>query len=104
MTVLVTTVDGVFSLFGDVPELVLAHLCSVYGDSSIEIVDASGQSPADSLRAMRKRSGLSQSELARQLGTTKQMVSNLERGERAISRKMAYRLALVFGTVPGRFV
>ena len=53
---------------------------------------------------MRKLAGLSQSELARQLGTTKQMVSNLERGERAISRKMAYRLALVFGTVPGRFV
>ena len=98
MTVLVTTVDGVFSLSGDVPELVLAHLCSVYGDSSIEIVDASGQSPADSLRAMRKLAGLSQR------GTTKQMVSNLERGERAISRKMAYRLALVFGTVPGRFV
>ena len=71
MTVLVTTVDGVFSLSGDVPELVLAQLRSVYGDSSIEIVDASGQSPADSLRAMRKLAGLSQSELARQLGTTK---------------------------------
>ena len=46
MTVLVTTVDGVFSLSGDVPELVLAHLCSVYGDSSVEIIDEYSQARA----------------------------------------------------------
>lgn len=56
------------------------------------------------LRFYRKLNHLSQSELARKLGTSKQAISQMENGKRAISASTARKLASVLGTSLSRFI
>jgi transcriptional regulator with XRE-family HTH domain len=46
-------------------------------------------SPADRLRALRRRRGLTQREVAAQLGLDEGTVVDLERGRRRVSRRVA---------------
>jgi DNA-binding XRE family transcriptional regulator len=55
-------------------------------------------SPAKVLRGFRGRDGMTQLELAGQLGIAQTRVSEMESGKRRISVKMAKQLAEVFGT------
>ncbi len=62
-------------------------------------------SPGDYLRRFRLDRDLTQAELGRQLGAVpRQNVSNMEKGRRPISRRMALRLARFFGVPAARFI
>lgn len=52
---------------------------------------------AETLKKMRKERGLSQEELAERLGTSKQVISRYESGQRIPKISMAYQLAKVLG-------
>ncbi len=56
------------------------------------------------LRNYRKMAKMTQTDLAKKLGTSKQFISNLENNIRPISRKMAIALGKEFGVTPGRFI
>ncbi len=58
-------------------------------DTELYKEDVSAQTPFYNLRFYRKLNGLTQKELADELGIAKQYVSNMETGERSISRQMA---------------
>jgi DNA-binding XRE family transcriptional regulator len=61
--------------------------------------------PADNLRFYRGAKGITQAQLARVLGgIPRQNVSEMERGLRPIGKRMARKLAEVFGTSPVRFL
>ena len=52
------------------------------------------------IRGGRVREGWTQTELARRLGISKTVVSDLENGRRPVSKKMAVQLGEVFGSSP----
>ena len=54
--------------------------------------------PAAILRGYRNRDEFSQIDLAKRLGITQADISNMERGRRSISKKMAEKLAKIFKT------
>jgi ribosome-binding protein aMBF1 (putative translation factor) len=56
--------------------------------------------PGRLIRGGRTREGWTQSELAKRLGVSKTVVSDLEHGRRPISKKMAGKLGEVFGSSP----
>lgn len=56
----------------------------------------------DKLRAMRKKTNLTQAEMASKLGISKQFYSQLERGERRLSYEMALAIANIFNTTPDK--
>lgn len=58
----------------------------------------------DNLRFYRKLNHLSQLELAGRIGTSKQAISQMENGKRAISANTARKLAAVLGTSVSRFI
>ena len=62
------------------------------------------ETPGEILRFYRKLNGFTQPELAEKLGITKQRISNMEHNLKPISRRMAYRLADLFGIRAGRFI
>ena len=62
------------------------------------------ETPGSNLRFYRKLAGMTQKELAEKLGIAKQHVSNMERNERAISRKTAKELARIFHVSSARFI
>lgn len=57
------------------------------------------ETPGKNMRLYRRNVKMTQAQLAEKLGTTKQAVSNMERGIRPISKKTAKELAKLF-TVP----
>ena len=62
-------------------------------------------SPGENMRIYRKLHGLSQENLGRKLGHfTRQNVSNMERGHRAISKPVAKKLAEVFDVSVEKFL
>jgi Plasmid maintenance system antidote protein len=68
----------------------------VVNDRGEAIVPAPESTPGQVLKGFRLRDGLTQRELAKQLGIAQHHVSEMERGKRAISKKMAERLAVFF--------
>lgn len=54
--------------------------------------------PGRLIRGGRAREGWTQVELAKRLGISKTVVSDLERGRRPVSKKMATKLGEVFGS------
>ena len=65
----------------------------------------SNMKPGDYIRAYRGKKGWTQEELGGRLGgIPKQHVSNMERGTRHISLKMAHKLAGVFGIGINQFL
>ena len=57
------------------------------------------ETPGKNMRLYRRNVKMTQAQLAEKLGTTKQAVSNMERGIRPISKKTTKELAKLF-TVP----
>ena len=66
--------------------------------------EAAKDTPGRALRFYRKLKGLTQPELAKMLGTTKQFISNLENDRKPISRMMAKRLSEIFNVPASRFI
>lgn len=64
----------------------------------------SKETPGNTLRFYRKLNGFTQPQLAEKPGITKQRVSNMEHNLKPVSRRMAYRLAGLFGIRSGRFI
>ena len=58
------------------------------------------RNPGRLIRGGRTREGWTQVELAKRLGVSKSVVSDLEHGRRPISKKMAAKLGEVFGSTP----
>ncbi len=64
----------------------------------------SEDTPGKNLRFYRKFTGMTQPELAKKLGTSKQFISDMENGRKPISKKTAKELAAVFDVSVARFV
>lgn len=112
-----------FKIEGAVPKFVVVFLESAFGDAlKVERSDDKDDSdsipvdewdwykdikakmtPGDSIKANRGLRGMTQKALAEKLGVPVQNVSEMERGKRAVSRKMALKLGDVFGTDPASF-
>ncbi len=105
---------------GMISDIVLRVLKQEYG-SELEIIDddvpvnvfetewykttKASMKPGDYIRAYRGKKGWTQSELGQNLGAIpKQHVSNMERGSRSISLKMAQNLAGLFDTKINEFL
>ena len=78
------------------------------GDVDVESLDwfrefKANETPDGNLRFYRTRDNLTQIQLAQKLGTTRQDVSEMERGTRPISRETAEELAAIFKTSPASF-
>ncbi len=107
---------------GDIPPRILSVLEEEYGgslhlseDGDDETVDVfetdwyqevkSKMTPGDNLRIYRQNHGLTQANLGELLGgIPRQHISNMERGSRSISLKIARRLAKIFDVSPGKFI
>ncbi len=63
----------------------------------------SKSTPGKTLERYRKRTGMSEPELAEKLGMVKQNVSAIENGSRGIIKSTAHKLAEIFQLSPGRF-
>ena len=65
----------------------------------------SAMGPGDNLKIYRENRGWTQAQLGDMLeGIPRQHVSNMERGIRPISKKMARKLARIFNVSPGKFI
>ena len=61
--------------------------------------------PGDNVRTYRQMHGMTQDQLAEQLGNlTRQNISNMENGHRAISKNIAKKLATLFDVSVEKFV
>ena len=83
---------------GSADDCINLHDSDIYNDAVSE------QTPSYNLKFYRKLNGLTQKELADELGIAKQYVSNMETDERSISRQMAKNLAGIFKVYPARFI
>lgn len=111
-----------FRIEGSIPKDILDYIERKYSKKDISIMDDEGEelidpteldffkemkaqeTPGGNLRFYRKLVGMTQKELAEKLGIAKQHVSNMERNERAISKKTAKELAKIFHVSPARFI
>jgi ribosome-binding protein aMBF1 (putative translation factor) len=65
---------------------------------------ASGMKPGDYLRNYREAHRLTQHDLAEKIGVRVNYLSDMETGQRAISRMNAKKLAVIFNVNPGVFI
>ena len=108
-----------FSLNGDVPRKLIQSLVSEYGLDNVKIKEddmmnvedmewykeeAAKATPGRTLRFYRKLKGMTQPELAKMLGTTKQFISNLENDRKPISRIMSKKLSEILNVPASRFI
>lgn len=111
-----------FRIEGNIPKDVLDYIEKKYSKKDVSVMDDEGdelidpfeqdffkdfksrETPGGNLRFYRKLVGMTQKELAEKLGIAKQHVSNMERNERAISKKIAKELAKIFHVSPARFI
>ena len=108
-----------FSITGIIPEKLISGLRKEYGDENVRVdrddmVNAmemdwvmeleSEDTPGKNLRFYRKLVGMTQPELAKKLGTSKQFISDMENDRKPISRKTAKELAVIFNVSVARFV
>ena len=109
-----------FQLSGQIPKWLVKELEGRYGDrfeveDDDQYVNAketawyknldATMGPGDYLRTYRETRGLSQAKLGQRLGgIPRQHVSNMEKGHRGISVKVAQRLAKIFDVPVERFL
>ena len=109
-----------FTIQGQIPEKYIRMLKTDFGsdfviedddDTFIDVTQTdwykekkAEETPGDTLRFYRKLNGFTQLQLAEKLGITKQRVSNMEHNLKPVGRRMAYRLAGIFGILAGRFM
>ena len=108
-----------FSITGIIPEKLISGLRKEYGDENVRVdrddmVNAmemdwfkeleSEDTPGKNLRFYRKLVGMTQTELAQKLGTSKQFISDMENDRKPISRKTAKELAALFDVSVARFI
>ena len=108
-----------FSITGIIPEKLISGLRKEYGDENVRVdrddmVSAmemdwfkeleSEDTPGKNLRFYRKLVGMTQTELAKKLGTSKQFISDMENDRKPISRKTAKELAALFDVSVARFI
>ncbi|MCY1649101.1 helix-turn-helix transcriptional regulator [Caulobacter sp. SL161] len=83
-------------------------VCNLRDDAKVPVRQTANMESADKplhhLRDWRNFRGLSQEDLAEQIGTTKSVISLLETGERQLSPKWLFRLAPVLKTKPGAII
>ena len=107
-----------FRIEGSVPQNVIDFLKSEFGqlnvtvESDDDLIDPfetkwfkesmSRLTPGSNLKFYRKQNKMTQKYLADKLGTTKQAISAMEHDVRAISKKKAKALAVLFRTSPAR--
>jgi ribosome-binding protein aMBF1 (putative translation factor) len=65
---------------------------------------ASGMKPGDYLRNFREAQGMTQKELAEKIAVRVNYLSDMETGQRAISRMTAKRFAMIFKVNAGVFI
>lgn len=106
-----------FQIKGNIPECVIGIMRSLF--PSVELSDddefidldnsevlnniAERMSPGDAVKADRELRGWTQKILSEKLGISVQNLSEIERGRRAVSRKMATKLAAVFDVTPASY-
>lgn len=102
----------------DIPPELLDFLRSKYksvtliADANDEVAESmplyaemTAETPAANIRFYRERDGLTQSELGRRIGRfSRQAVSDMEHGRRAISKAVARRLAQLFAVPVDKFL
>ncbi len=108
-----------FSITGIIPEKLISGLRKEYGDENVRVdrddmVNAmemdwfkeleSEDTPGKNMRFYRKLVGMTQIELAKKLGTSKQFISDMENDRKPISRKTAKELAALFDVSVARFI
>ena len=109
-----------FTVSGDIPENIMTILETSYkkyltvNDEKDENVEATSmewfkeaekrQTPANTLRFYRNLHKFTQAQLAERLHTSRQFISNMETGQKPISRKTANILAKIFNIDAGRFI
>ncbi|MBO8469901.1 MAG: helix-turn-helix transcriptional regulator [Spirochaetes bacterium] len=108
-----------FSIKGTVPEKLIRNLVREYGPDNVSMEyddmmnamdmdwfkeESAKDTPGRTLRFYRKLAGMTQPELAAKLGTTKQIISNMENDKKPISRMMAHKLAEIFDVPAARFI
>ncbi|PJJ42413.1 helix-turn-helix transcriptional regulator [Hallerella succinigenes] len=73
-------------------------------DEIPELVEArENTSPGEAIFLDRDMRGMTQAQLAKKLGVAVTVVSDMENNRRAVSRKMAVKLADVFGSDPAAY-
>lgn len=104
----------VFQIKGNIPDCVIGIMRSLFpsvetsdDDEFIDLDDSevlknieAKMAPGDAVKADRELRGWTQKILSEKLGISVQNLSEIERGRRAVSRKMATKLASVFDVTP----
>lgn len=104
----------VFQIKGNIPDCVIGIMRSLFpsvetsdDDEFIDLDDSevlknieAKMAPGDAVKADRELYGWTQKILSEKLGISVQNLSEIERGRRAVSRKMATKLASVFDVTP----
>ena len=121
MQALVKTPRTDIRIQGEIPPRLLDMLRNEYG-GSLKIYDGDEEyvelaetdwyretkaksSPGNAMRIYRKNQQMTQAELGKQLGNVpRQLVSNMERGKRAISLATAKKLSAIFNVPASRFL
>lgn len=108
-----------FDITGVIPEKLISGLKKEYGEENVrverdDLVNAmdmewfknleSEDTPGKNLRFYRKLAGMTQPELAKKLGTSKQFISDMENDRKPISKKTAKELASIFDVSVARFI
>ncbi len=121
MQALVKTPRTDIRIQGEIPPRLLDVLRSEYGsrlklseddDECVEVTETkwyketkAAASPGDVMRIYRENQQMTQAQLGERLGgVPRQLVSNMERGRRAISLATAKKLAVIFDVPVARFL
>ncbi len=122
MLVVVNQPRTSFRIEGDIPASLLDYVDREFGKQNVSVHDDEGEilldphemdwfkeaekeeTPGKNLRMYRRFANLTQPELARKLGTSRQAISNMENGIRPISKKTAKELAKIFGVSVSNFI
>lgn len=103
-----------FQIKGKIPECVISIMRGMFpsvevsdSDEFIDLDDspvmnkiAEGMTPGKAVRADRELRGWSQKVLSEKLEISTQNLSEIERGKRSVSRRMAQKLSEIFGLPP----
>ena len=122
MLAVVKTPHIEINIKGEIPEKLISVLEEEYGQD-VEISEEDDEElvnifetdwykdikarmlPGDNIRIYRENFGFTQTELGKRLGNiSRQYISNMERGTRNISLKMAKKLAKIFDVSPEKFI
>ena len=111
-----------FRIEGNIPAAMIDYIKREYSKEDVSILEDEGDelldphemdwfreaevsaSPGKNLRVFRTMHGMTQSQLAKKLGTTKQAISNMENGIHPISRKTALSLSKIFSVSVSNFI